>query len=55
MKKTILKQFFLGTVFPMAVVLPVSAQQFIDCSEENANCDVLYASEDIFVGEIQLN
>ncbi|MBR6231467.1 MAG: toxin co-regulated pilus biosynthesis Q family protein [Alphaproteobacteria bacterium] len=53
MKKTILKQFFLGTVCSMAVVLPAAAQQFIDCSEGNANCDVLYASEDVFVDNVQ--
>ena len=53
MKKTILKQFFLGTVYSMILALPAAAQQFIDCSEENANCDVLYASEDVFVDNVQ--
>ena len=35
------------------MVLPAAAQQFVDCSEGNANCDVLYASEDIFVDNVQ--
>ena len=52
MKKVILKSLFLASVW----ALPVAAQQFIDCSEGNEACDVLYASDDSFVdvsGEVQ--
>ena len=47
MKKMIFKSLILGSVLGVAV--PVFAQQFIDCSDGNANCDVLYSSDDIFV------
>ena len=46
MKKLIFKSLLLGTVW----ALPVAAQQFIDCSEGNEKCDVLYASDEMFVG-----
>ena len=48
MKKNIFKTFILGAVFTAA--LPVEATQFIDCSGGDANCDVLYASDDVFLG-----
>ena len=48
MKKLIFKSFVLGSV--CALAFPVAAQRFIDCSEGNAACDVLYASDEIFVG-----
>ena len=47
MEKMILKSFILGAV--LGVTVPVFAQQFIDCSDGNANCDVLYSSDEIFV------
>ena len=47
MKKMILKSLLLASV--CAGALPVLAQQFIDCSEGNASCDVLYATEENFV------
>ena len=46
MKKIIFKSLVLGSVCLLA--LPVAAQRFIDCSEGNAECDVLYASDEIF-------
>ena len=46
MKKIIFKSLVLSSVCLMA--LPVAAQRFIDCSEGNAECDVLYASDEIF-------
>lgn len=46
MKKIIFKSLFLSSVCMLA--LPVAAQRFIDCSEGNAECDVLYASDEIF-------
>ena len=48
MKKIIFKTVILGSVFTLA--LPVMAGQFIDCSEGNANCDVLYATDEVFLG-----
>ena len=58
MKKVIFKNFILGSVCMLA--LPVMAQRFIDCSEGNEACDVLYASDEIFAapssasGEVQV-
>ena len=46
MKKIIFKSLILSSVCLMA--LPVTAQRFIDCSDGNAECDVLYASDEIF-------
>ena len=44
MKKILLKTLILSSVW----VLPAAAQQFVDCSEGNAACDVLYASDELF-------
>ena len=49
MKKIIFKSLILCSVFGAS--LPVLAEQFIDCSDGSANCDVLYAADDIFVAE----
>ena len=46
MKNLIFKSLLLSSV----CVLPAAAQQFIDCSEGNEACDVLYASDEMFVG-----
>ena len=48
MKKTIFKTLILGSIWMSSV--SVMAQQFIDCSNGNKACDVLYASDEIFVG-----
>ena len=48
MKKVIFKTLILGSVCVLA--LPVAAQRFVDCSDGNGACDVLYASDEIFVG-----
>ncbi len=44
MKKIFFKTLVLASVW----VLPASAQQFIDCSEGDATCDVLYATDELF-------
>ena len=47
MKKTTLKNLFLAS--SCLIALPVMAEQFIDCSNGAAGCDVLYAADEIFV------
>lgn len=46
MEKIIFRSLILSSVCMLA--LPVAAQRFIDCSAGNAECDVLYASDEIF-------
>ena len=46
MKKIAFKSLILGSV--CALAFPAMAQRFIDCSEGNEACDVLYASDEIF-------
>jgi len=45
MKKILFKTLILASVW----VLPAAAQQFVDCSEGNGACDVLYASDEVFM------
>ena len=51
MKKMIFNGFAFGVALGMAT--SVFAQQFVDCSDGNADCDVLYSSEEMFVGNMQ--
>ena len=44
MKKILFKTLILASVW----VYPAVAQQFVDCSDGNAACDVLYASDELF-------
>ncbi len=49
MKKTTLYQIFLCSVCSVVAATSVSAQQFVDCSDGNGNCDVLYSSDSAFI------
>ena len=53
MKQTTFQYLLLASICWMAV--PGLAEQFIDCSEGDEACDVLYASDDIFVADSSAN
>ncbi len=48
MKRILFKNLILASTFVAS--FPGLAGQFVDCSNGNANCDVLYASDEVFLG-----